>query len=65
MKVGHHKKRKRCNFRVSIFKNSWFEKAHIDIETNILFIKLFTLDCFSYKFALCELALCKKNINDW
>ena len=65
VKVGHHKKRRRCNFRVSIYKNTWFEKAHLDIETNILFIKLFTLDCFSYKFASCELALCKKTINDW
>ena len=25
VKAGHHRKRKRCNFRVSIYKNTWFD----------------------------------------
>ena len=33
--VRGHKKRKRCNFKVSIFCNTWFSNSHVDIETNL------------------------------
>ena len=34
---GDHKKRRRCNFKVSVFKNTWFDKSHLDVETNLFF----------------------------
>ena len=63
--VRGHKKRKRCNFKVSIFNNSWFRHSHLDIETNLKFVVLFLQDCFSYKFVQSELGLSKPTINDW
>ena len=63
--VGHHKKRRRCNFRVSLFKNTWFDKSHLDIETNLFFVKIFLLDNSNNKFVSSELEVSKPTINDW
>ena len=57
VRVRHHKKRRQCNFKVSLLKNTWFDKAHLDIETNFLFLKIFLLDKFSYKFVISELGV--------
>ena len=63
--VRGHKKRRRCNFKVSIFRNTWFSYSHVDIETNLYFVVLFLQDFFSYKFVQSELGLSKPTINDW
>ena len=65
VKAGH-KKRWRCNFKVSVFKTIWFDKSHLDVETNLFFFLLiFLFDSFSYKFVTSELGLSKLTINDW
>lgn len=60
-----HKRRRRCNFSESVFKGTWFDHAHVDLETNLKFIVLFVQDWFSYKCARHELGLADKTINDW
>ena len=60
---GHRKKR--CNFLVSLFKGTWFEKSHLDIETNLKFVFLYLQKCFSYEFVQFELKLTNKTISDW
>ena len=63
---GSRGKRKRsCNFLVSCFKGTWFERAHLDIETNLKFVFLFLQKAFSYEFVRLELKLTDKTINDW
>ena len=63
--IAGHKKRRRCNFKESVFKNTWFEKSHLDVETNLFFLKIFLFDSFTYKFVTSELGLSKPTINDW
>ena len=36
-----YKRRKRCNFNVSIFNNAWFSHSHLDIESNLFFVHLY------------------------
>ena len=60
-----HKRRRRCNFFVSIFQGTWFDHSHIDLETNFKFVVLFLQDWFSYKVARQELDLADNTINDW
>ena len=43
------KRKKRCNFYVSLFKGSWFDHSHLDVESNLRFVYLFLQDWFSYK----------------
>ena len=50
---------------VSLFKNTWFDKSHLDIETDLFFVKIFLLDKFDYKFVSSELGVSKPTINDW
>ena len=50
--VANKKKRKRCNFKVSICKGTWFDNSHIDFETNIIFCYIYLSDIFSY---VCEI----------
>ena len=50
---------------MSLFKNTWFDKSHLDIETNLFFVKIFLLDKFNYKFVSSELGVSKPTINDW
>ena len=33
-----HKRRKRCNFFAGLFKGTWFEHSHVDLETNIKYV---------------------------
>ena len=60
-----HKRRKRCNFFAGLFKGTWFEHSHLDLETNIKFVVLFLQDWFSYKCVRHELRLSDSTINDW
>ena len=46
--VKGKKKRKRCSFKVSIFKGTWFERSHLDIDSNLRFCWLYLSDYFSY-----------------
>ena len=55
----------KCNFQKTLFKGTWLDKSHLDIETNIRFVNLFVRDYFSYKVAREELALSDKTICDW
>lgn len=59
------KRKRRCNFYVSIFKGSWFDHSHLDVESNLKFVYLFLQDWFSYKCAAFEIKICDKTINDW
>ena len=59
------KRKKRCNFYVSLFKGSWFDHSHLDVESNLRFVYLFLQDWFSYKCVSFELKLCNETINDW
>ncbi|XP_064095722.1 uncharacterized protein LOC135207801 isoform X2 [Macrobrachium nipponense] len=59
------KKRKRCNFFVSVFKGTWFANSHLDMETNLKFVVLWLQDWFSYKAAETELKLPAVTIADW
>ena len=60
-----HKRRRRCNFFASLFKGTWFEHSHLDLETNFKFVVLFLHDWFSYKCVRHELRLSDSTINDW
>ena len=50
---------------VSCFKGTWFERAHLDNETNLKFVRLFLQKAFSYEFVRLELKLTDKTISDW
>ena len=53
--VSRGKRKRRCNFSVSCFKGTWFERAHLDIETNLKFVFLFLQKAYSYEFVRLEL----------
>ena len=59
------KAKTRCNFVQSIYKGTWLEKSHLDIQTNMRFVNLFVQDFFSYKVATSELKITQKTICDW
>ena len=63
--VTRGRRRKKCNFFVSCFKGTWFERSHLDIETNLKFVYLFLQKCFSYEFVRLELKISDKTICDW
>ena len=63
--VTSGRRRKRCNYKVSLFKGTWFERSHIDIETNVKFLVLFVHDAFSFKLVRSELRLSDPTITDW
>ena len=46
--ITQGRRRKRCNFKVSIFKNTWFHKSGVDIETNLKFVVLWLQDWFAF-----------------
>ena len=52
-------------YLVSKVLGQWFERAHLDIETNLKFVFLFLQKAFSYEFVRLELKLTDKTINDW
>ena len=60
-----HKRRKKCSFEQSIFKGTWFDHSHLDLESNLKFVVLFLQEWFSYKCAQYELRMSDPAINDW
>ena len=62
--VGHNK-RKRCNFYVSLFKDTWFDHTKLDIETNLKFVVLFIRNYYSCQAAIEELHLSNHTLTDW
>ena len=60
---GH--RRKKCSFKRTISKGTWFDNVKVDVETNLKFIVLFVQDWFSYKVAISELKLTNATVNDW
>lgn len=59
------KKRAKCNWMESVFKNTFFEKAHLDLETVLVFINVYLRECFSFLFVRTELQLSDPTIVDW
>ena len=56
------RRRKRCLFFRSLYKSTWFERAKLDIETNLKFVALWLQDWWAKKFAQTELFLQDKII---
>lgn len=63
--VTRGNRKKRCDFFVSLYKGTWFDKAHLDIETTLKFVFLYLQKCFSYEFVKFELKISDKTICDW
>ena len=63
--VTSGRRRKKCAFKKTIYKGTWFENVKLDVETNLKFVLLFVQDWFSYKVATSELKLSNVTINDW
>lgn len=62
----HKKKRARCGWSESVYKNTMFENVHLDIETLLLFINLYLRNNFSYGTASEEFTgLSQKSICEW
>ena len=51
------KKRLRCQFKQSIFKKTFFSRAHLSILKILLFAKLFCYANFSYEVTVSELKI--------
>ena len=60
-----HKKKRRCSWKQSVYKNTFFDHAHLDIETILVFVNAYVRECFSYVFVRSELKLSDKAICDW
>lgn len=60
-----HKKKTKCSWLQSIYKNTFFDNARLDIETILLFVNSYIRECFSYVFVRNELKLSDKGICDW
>lgn len=65
MQSRSKKKKEKCNFSDSVFKNTFFENAHLDIETILVFVNAYLRECFSYVFVRSELGLGTHSICDW
>ena len=51
---------------MSIFKGTWFERSHLDIDTNLRFCWLYLTDYFSYDLARTEIrGISNTSICDW
>lgn len=59
------KKRARCNWSQSVFKNTFFDNARLDLETVVLFVNVYLRQCFSYAFVKNELGISHKGTCDW
>ena len=60
-----HKKKSKCSWQESIYKNTFFEKSNLDLETILLFINVYVRECFTYRFVRNELSLSDRSICDW
>ena len=48
-----------------IFKNTWFHKSGLDIETNLKLVVLWLQDWFAFKVVRSKLKLNNSTITDW
>ncbi|XP_069995056.1 uncharacterized protein [Penaeus vannamei] len=55
----------RCNFKKSLFKNTWFDNSKLDFETNLKFVNLYLRERFSYASARSEFNFPNRTICDW
>lgn len=60
-----NRKKVKCSFSQSVFKNTFFEKVHLDIETILIFVNAYIRPCFSYSFIREELGLSSHSVCDW
>ena len=58
-------KKEKCNFSESAFKNTFFENAHLDIETILVYVNAYLRESFCYTFVTSELGLASHSICDW
>lgn len=59
------KKKVKCSFSESVYKNTFFEKVHLDLETLLVFVNAFLRPCFSYAFVKEELGINGCTVCDW
>lgn len=59
------KKRAKCSWMESVFKNAFFEKAHPDLERVLVFINVSLRECFPFLFVKTELQLSDPTTVDW
>lgn len=65
MQSRSKKKKKKCLWGQSVWKNTFFEKSHLDIETVLIFINAYLRERFTYTFVQSELGLATNTICDW
>ncbi|XP_076049674.1 uncharacterized protein LOC143030411 [Oratosquilla oratoria] len=76
MYVGNHswrcnrtsvinKKRKKCDFEQTIFKNTWLSKVKLPIGQVLHFMALWCCEAYSVKLALVETRMSHKSVSDW
>lgn len=59
------KKKAKCNWSQSVYKGTFFDKAHLDLESVLLFVNIYLRECFSFVFVRNELQLSDPTIVDW
>ena len=59
------KKKRKCSWKQSVFKNTFFDNAHLDIETILIFVNAYVREFFSYVFVRSELKISDPSICDW
>ncbi|XP_042880721.1 uncharacterized protein LOC122258689 [Penaeus japonicus] len=55
----------RCGWTVSVFKGSFFERSHLDLETLLVFVNYFVREYFTVRVMRHELRLGLATITDW
>ena len=55
----------KCNWSESVYKNTFFDKVHLDLETVLIFCNIYVRECYSYTFVRGELKLSDPSICDW
>ena len=65
MRCRPKRKKVKCTWSQGVFKNTFFEHAHLDIETVLVFVNAYIRECFSYVFIKSELGLATNSICDW
>ena len=65
LRAQHKKKKVKCNWSESVYKNTFFDKVHLDLETVLIFCNIYVRECYSYTFVRGELKLSDPSICDW
>lgn len=59
------KKKKKCTWQQSVFKNTFFEHSSLDLETVLTFVNVYLRECFTYRFMRYNLHITDKTTCDW